>query len=199
MATTSETLAELIASRICHDLISPVGAIGNGIELLELAGQAESLEFSLLSESTAMATGKIRLFRVAFGHASPGQVMTHREIRQIADSLSSEGRLRLNVEAVGDMLRQEAKLLFLLVMCVESAFPRGGDVTVHRSSDGWELVASGPKPALDDALWAALKEGGADFSVQPSTIQFHLAATGAKALQRKIVMTPGPDRLVLRF
>ena len=64
-------LTALVASRICHDLISPIGAIGNGVELLTMeSGGTLRPEFALISESVANANARIRLFRIAFGAAS---------------------------------------------------------------------------------------------------------------------------------
>jgi histidine phosphotransferase ChpT len=62
-------LAALIGSRICHDLISPIGAIGNGVELLLMEASGKGPELSLISESVAAANARIRFFRVAFGAA----------------------------------------------------------------------------------------------------------------------------------
>ncbi|HMS96693.1 MAG TPA: histidine phosphotransferase, partial [Tabrizicola sp.] len=63
--TDQPDLAALIASRICHDLISPLGAIGNGVELLAM--ERAGPELDLLSESVAHANARIRLFRISFG------------------------------------------------------------------------------------------------------------------------------------
>ena len=62
-------LAALIGSRICHDLISPIGAIGNGVELMMMDGTAKTPELALIAESVANANARIRYFRVAFGSA----------------------------------------------------------------------------------------------------------------------------------
>ena len=65
-------IAALIASRICHDLISPIGAIGNGMELMALSsGQEQSSpELDLISQSVENANARIRFFRIAYGSAS---------------------------------------------------------------------------------------------------------------------------------
>ena len=63
------TFATLIGSRICHDLISPIGAINNGIELIEMGSTASTPEMTLISESVVNASARIRYFRIAFGAA----------------------------------------------------------------------------------------------------------------------------------
>ena len=65
--TDQTDLAALLGSRICHDLISPIGAIGNGVELLMMEGGTPSPELVLIAESVAAANARIRFFRLAFG------------------------------------------------------------------------------------------------------------------------------------
>jgi histidine phosphotransferase ChpT len=67
--TVNIELTSLIGSRICHDLISPLGAIGNGVELLAMSEVAKGPEMSLIAESVENANARIRFFRVAFGAA----------------------------------------------------------------------------------------------------------------------------------
>ena len=88
MTSTRPDLAALIGSRICHDLISPIGAISNGVELMEMTQTDMGPEFELISESVANANARVRLFRIAFGAADPGieiasaEIVSGRERRQ---------------------------------------------------------------------------------------------------------------------
>ena len=67
--TLREDLTALVGSRICHDLISPLGAIGNGLELLQLSGLPQGPEWALIAESVENASARIRFFRIAYGAA----------------------------------------------------------------------------------------------------------------------------------
>ena len=69
--SNSPDLAALLGSRICHDLISPIGAIGNGVELMLMDGAGRAPEVALISESVDAANARIRFFRVAYGVSSP--------------------------------------------------------------------------------------------------------------------------------
>ena len=80
---TATELNALIGSRICHDLISPLGAIGNGIELLTMSGMSAAPEITLISESVDNANARIRFFRIAFGAASADAVTSHSEVTGI--------------------------------------------------------------------------------------------------------------------
>ena len=87
-------LAALIASRICHDLISPIGAIGNGVELMIMdASGASSQEMALIIESAGHANARIRYFRIAFGLCAPDQRIGRGEVAGILQDLAAGGRL----------------------------------------------------------------------------------------------------------
>jgi hypothetical protein len=87
------TLSSLIVSRICHDLISPIGAINNGLELVELNGAQVSPEMSLIEQSCAAATARIQFFRLAYSKALDGQIISNRETVQIINRAIQSERL----------------------------------------------------------------------------------------------------------
>ena len=89
MTNSPSDLNDLIGSRICHDLISPLGAISNGLELLAMSQDMSGPEVSLISESVDNANARIRFFRIAFGSSSPGQMTGANEIASILRDMSS--------------------------------------------------------------------------------------------------------------
>ena len=91
-------LAALIGSRICHDLISPIGAIGNGVELMLMDGAPKAPELALISESVANANARIRFFRVAFGAATGDQRIAAPEVLSILSDLTKGGRLKIELD-----------------------------------------------------------------------------------------------------
>jgi histidine phosphotransferase ChpT len=110
-------LTALIGSRICHDLISPIGAIGNGVELLMMEGTAGGPEIALIAESVANANARIRYFRVAFGSAGRDQRIGRGEIVSIIEDTTRGGRLVIDWQGPPDMARREVKLAFLAIQC----------------------------------------------------------------------------------
>lgn len=114
-------LEALVSSRICHDLISPVGAIGNGVELLaELATSMP--EVGLIADSVASASGKLQFFRICFGKPSEG-VTAGTAAGQIARSMVETPRLQLDWRLDGlDFPRDTMKLLYLTLLCAETAY-----------------------------------------------------------------------------
>ena len=134
-------LAALIASRICHDLISPIGAIGNGVELLAMDAGAQRPEMALISESVANANARIRFFRVSFGAASGDQRIARSEVMSVLTDLTRGGRISYAWTSVADLPRREVRLAFLLLQCVETALSYGGKVAVTRDEMGWTIEA----------------------------------------------------------
>ncbi|TMV42546.1 hypothetical protein FGG78_41795, partial [Thioclava sp. BHET1] len=112
--TEKQDLTALLGSRICHDLISPLGAIGNGVELLAMSGQALSPEMQLIAESAAQANARIRYFRIAFGAAQGNQRIGQAELVGLLADLGRGSRICVDWLVRGDQSRPAVKLAFLL-------------------------------------------------------------------------------------
>lgn len=168
-------LAALLGSRICHDLISPIGAISNGVELMMMDGAVRGPEMALVSESVAAANARIRFFRIGFGTASPDQRIGRAEVTGIlADAM--RGRLTVDWQSPADLARREVKLAFLLIQCVETAMPHGGRITVELADGRWSLGAGSPKLRVDPELWEVLSNPAAHPDIGPAQVHFLLAA-----------------------
>lgn len=162
----------LVSSRICHDLISPVGAIGNGIELLE--GYAARMpEIGLISDSVDNAKAKLRFFRICFGQMSEGAHMGASEVETIATAMIQTPRLLLEWRMQSaNFPRERVKLLFLLLLCAETALPVGGTIVVSEQDDGFVVQADGKRVQMQDA-WQVF--AGDKVTVTPAQVQFPLA------------------------
>ncbi len=173
-------LAALVGSRLCHDLVSPLGAIGNGVELLRLI-QPASPELDMVNEAVAAAQARLRLFRLAFGAASEGQSIRPAEVNEALAGLAAHGRITL-ANGLGEPLpRPQARRLALAALCVESALPWGGSVSVEPMA----LRATATRLRLDPALWEALTQRAPLADPTPATVHFALlAADGPVTLTR---------------
>ncbi|WP_151719183.1 histidine phosphotransferase family protein [Gemmobacter serpentinus] len=180
-------LNALIGSRICHDLISPIGAIGNGVELLQMDGAARSPEMTLIAESVAQANARIRLFRIAFGSASSGQRIGRPEVVSILTGLTRGGRLELVWNSPQDLARTEVKLALLLLMCLETALSHGGKIVIERSDTRWTLTATAPRMRVDPALWEVLSNPAAPHDITPAQVHFALLREELARQGRKLV------------
>lgn len=172
--TENRDLTALLGSRICHDLISPLGAIGNGVELLMMTGAAASPEIALIAESVANANAKIRYFRVAYGISSLDQRIGRPEIVSILSETTKGGRLGIAWDVAGDLPRAEVKLAFLLLQCCETAMPYGGKVSVTRDDGRWRIDAVAPKMKIDAAMWAALSDPETTQDINSAQVHFAL-------------------------
>lgn len=125
-------LAALLCSRICHDLISPVGAVGNGLELLEPPREDENDVRALLADSARTALAALGFFRIAFGMVGQAAApVGHAELGGVAKGYLAASRHKLEWPASGDALgRGEAKLLLLMLLTAMTATPIGGTLRV---------------------------------------------------------------------
>lgn len=172
-------LAALVGSRLCHDLVSPLGAIGNGVELLEISGEfpgiTRSPELRLISESVAAARDRIQAFRMAFGQAQGNQRISLAELSQLAKGFAAQGRLRIDIEAQGDFARAEVRMVMLALMCLETSMPWGGRALVVQARPGWRLVAEAERMKPDAALWSWLAGGNEEMCRPPAASEVHFA------------------------
>src|SRR5687767_12455640 len=169
-------LASLLCSRLCHDLMSPVGALNNGIELMADEADPEMRDkcLELLGESARASANKLKFFRLAFGAGGGfGDSIDTREAQSALEGLfGPERRIELGWMVPGDQLPKGAiKLLLNLALLAGDALVRGGrlDVGAETSDEMLELVirAEGPRILLDPTLRQTLLEGQADGTVEP--------------------------------
>lgn len=129
-------LSALLGSRLCHDLIGPIGAIGNGVELLLLAGGGRGDEVALISETVTALSARIRFYRVAYGTARHDQSIARTEVATILADLFPSGRITVTWASPPDLPRAEVKATFLLLLCAEQALRSGGKITILRDEVG---------------------------------------------------------------
>ena len=165
--------ADLIGSRICHDLISPIGAINNGIELLEMSKPATTPEMSLISESVANASARIRFFRIAFGAAGE-QMVGRPEIMSILKDVYAGGRLSVAWGPLDGQMRGTLRLAFLALLCLETAMPYGGRIEVAQDGDRLILNGHADKFIVDESLWSRLSGRVHLEELRPAHVQFGL-------------------------
>jgi histidine phosphotransferase ChpT len=191
-------LVPLVGSRIAHDLANPIGAIANGIELLGLTGLDGSPELALIAESVANASARIKLFRIAFGAAAPGQIVPRAEIAALL--ASGEHRLTIDWQVPGDVPRIDAKPVLLALMCLETALPWGGLAQVRRAAGGLHINATADRLKIDPDLWAAL-DASAPLPSNLGAAQIHFALLNAEctAQARPLRVTRSETSISLAF
>ncbi|MCC0031077.1 MAG: histidine phosphotransferase [Brucellaceae bacterium] len=142
-------LAALLCSRICHDIISPVGALNNGLELLEEGGADEDA-MQLIQTSARNASARLQFCRIAFGAAgSAGMVIDTGDAEKVATSFMANEKADFSWEGARALLpKNQVKLLLNLILIASGAIPRGGTIAVKlfdlETSPRFELTCKGP-------------------------------------------------------
>src|SRR6476469_6010894 len=169
-------LASLLCSRLCHDLMSPVGALNNGIELLADETDPEMREkcLELLADSARASANKLKFFRLAFGAAGGfgDAVDTHEAQAALEGVFGPERRIELGwVVSDGKLPKGAVKLLLNLALLAGDARVRGGRLDVGAESRDGELElavrAAGPRILLDPVLRETLASGATGVAVDP--------------------------------
>ncbi|PTX46869.1 histidine phosphotransferase ChpT [Allosediminivita pacifica] len=201
MSDDRAALAALVGSRLCHDLISPISAIQNGLELiaLEQASAAPAPEMQLIQDSCTNATARIRLFRVAFGSAGSEQVMSSRDMTDILAGVTQGGRIAAKWTLTEDLPRFEAQLLSLAFLCCESALSAGGEVSFARVDGIWQIVASGPRMRIEPEIWACLGGPAVVEEISPSRVQFALLSLFARESGMGLLARTEETRIDIRI
>lgn len=138
---TDLELAALISSKICHDVIGPVGAIYNGIEILDEDKDADAKSYAMdvIRNVTEQARARLEFARFAFGAAgSAGSLIDLAMAAGLAQAFVGQAKHRLRITgAVGHMVKDKVKLLLNLISSATTALPRGGDIEV--------VISGGPE------------------------------------------------------
>lgn len=192
-------IAALLGSRICHDLISPIGAISNGVELLLMDGVAKGPEMALVSESVANANARIRFFRVAFGQTSKDQRIGQAEVKSMLEEMTHGGRITIDWTGPPDPSRRETKLAFLLVLCLETALGHGGRISVERTDSRWQITGSAPRLRVNPTLWEMLSNPAAGAEIGPAQVQFLLAPEEVARQHRRLTAEISETVIKLTF
>jgi histidine phosphotransferase ChpT len=198
-APQQNDLAALLGSRICHDLISPIGAIGNGLELLMMDLGAKSPEVALIAQSVAHANARIRFFRLAYGAVGIEARQNLAEVRSILSDLTQGSRLSIEWATSADLSRAGVKAAFLLIQCLESAMPYGGKIMVSEKDDRWLIEALAQRLKVDPELWGVLADPGAAPEISPAVVHFPLAAAEIARQGRRLTADLGQTSIRLSF
>lgn len=180
---------ELLCSRLCHDLIGPIAAVANGLELIEEGDPRTQQEaVALCQQSAQRASNLLQLFRSAFGSAGGRSACTPAEARKLAAVLAG-GRTTLHwpaAAAEANAPRGTGRLMLNLAMLAVEALPRGGSVSVDLAPGSGGLVAvataEGTGAQLGDEAGAALAPGADIRALSAKSIQAHFAALLARGL-----------------
>lgn len=168
-------LAELMASRLCHELVGVAGAVANGVELLgELApGETADDAMGLVGKSAGQIVARLKFFRLAYGYAGRSSDDVP-ELRSVSHALVEGGNTQLTwplPPMVPDLVEGSGKLILNMVLMGHESLIRGGVVKVDVDDDRIAVVANGGDAALPQEVVAALTTDVAVADLTPRSVQ----------------------------
>src|SRR5882724_6742945 len=177
-APDSLELAALLCSRVCHDLISPVGAIVNGLEVLDDNPKPEDREFALdlIRKSAKTASARLQFCRLAFGAAgSAGAQIDLGDAQTMGRAFIEDGKIKLAWNLPRVLLpKNRVKLLLNMLIIAGQTIPRGGTLTVDPIGEGdgmgFRIVAAGLNARIPHAVQALLEGTSESGSVDAHAI-----------------------------
>lgn len=199
---TDLTLATLLSSRICHDLISPVSAVNNGLEILadEQDAEMRKMAMNLIRSSAASASAKLQFMRICFGVAgSMAENIPLDDAKDLAHALTKGTPVALDWRAGDVMLDKEAvKLLLNFVLIGFEALPRGGTLHVGARKEGATslmISAEGPKARMQDSSAEILRNGAALADIDAKQSSLFLTHEIAKSLNATVHVMIEDERI----
>jgi histidine phosphotransferase ChpT len=204
--TSSTDLAALLCSRLCHDMLSPVGALSNGLELLadEKDPEMRARCFELLEQSARVSTDKLKFFRLAYGAAGGfGDTVQADEPRELIAALVGANE-RVELEwAVSEAALPKAavKVLLNLASIAFDALVRGGTLSVgaERRDGATEIAvrAAGPRVAFDGSIGKALDGSLSETDLSGRTAPAHMIRLLAEELGGGVQYALSAEALVM--
>lgn len=192
-------LTALVASRICHDMVEPMSAIIQGLEMIKGAdGKTDPDALSLLDHGVGKAWAKLEFFRFALAGAMAEGDSTLDECRDVANRLYGALKADLVWSAPQvAMPRPAVRVIVNLLLIANECLPRGGTVELTASNGEVRVIATGPRAKLREPTALALKGDGLDEGLSGHTIQ--PALTGLLARQGGVELSAieGEERIEL--
>jgi histidine phosphotransferase ChpT len=199
-------LAAMLCSRLCHDMLSPVGALANGLELLaeEQDPEMRARCMELLEQSARISTDKLKFFRLAFGAAGGfGEAIPIDEAKAVIEALAADNkRIAINWAIADPSLPKPAvKVLLNLAQIGLDALVRGGtlDIGAERRDGAVEIVARarGDRIVFDETIGRALQGDLAEGEITSRTAAAHMIAVVAEEMDGGLQYKLGDGVLVL--
>lgn len=197
---------ELLASKLCHDLVSPVSAINNGVELIEdIGGSVVDEAMKLIGDSAGHASRRLRLFRIAYGRSGSEENISARDVRNIAENYIASGKVTLTwpedqpCEKIASQ-RGYLKVLLNIIILSEEILAYGGAITLRGVTEGDEMGCRfeivGRSARMTPQTEAALFGTALVDDLTPRTIQAYVTGRFADQAKLKLVFDQSiTDRL----
>jgi histidine phosphotransferase ChpT len=193
--TVEMRVLELLAARLCHELISPIAAVNNGVEILAEGGADFTAEaVRLVADSARRAASRLQFYRFAYGFA-PGGGFSGPPPHELAGNYFAASRIACEYgEDARSLPLEGQKLACNLLLVGAEALPRGGSLALHAAPSGPELTVSGGAAGLTPEAAAALALSSPPAALTARTVQAYFTGLLAHILGCRLVGIPaGPE------
>ena len=199
-------LAALVCSRVCHDLISPVGAIVNGLEVLEDDNDEATKTFALelIKKSARQASARLQFCRLAFGAAgSAGAQIDLGDAEAVARGFLEDDKMSVKWNLPRILLaKNRVKLLLNLLILAGQTIPRGGTLTVEPIGEGnamgFYVVAAGANARIHQAVPSLLDGQAGEHGIDAHAIQPYYAGLLGRACGLRVTLAPDGDTVIAK-
>ncbi|MCC5779088.1 histidine phosphotransferase [Nitratireductor sp. B36] len=195
-------LAALLCSRVCHDIISPVGAINNGLELLDEGGADEDA-MALIRASAVNASARLQFARIAFGAAgSAGMQIDTGDAQAVATAFIANEKPDLEWHGARALLpKNQVKLLLNLLLVANSAIPRGGKLRVYlenlESAPAFKIKAEGPMLRVPPKFLELHSGSKPEEPIDAHSVQFYYTLLLARDTGMTVNIRATADEIIL--
>ena len=197
-------LAALLCSRVCHDLISPVGAVVNGIEVMEddADEQTKTFALELIRKSAATASARLQFCRLAFGAAgSAGASIDTGDAEGVARGMMEDDKVKITWSLPRVLLpKNRVKLLLNLMVLAGGTIPRGGSLVLEPIGEGdtmgFKVTSSGLNARIPAAV-PALVAGQSENPIDAHAIQPFYTGLLARTCGMAVTLAPEGEQIVL--
>lgn len=201
-------VVELLSSKLCHDLISPVSAINNGVELIEDIGDSVAVEaMKLIADSGAQASRRLRFFRLSYGRAGSEANLPVKEIQSVAQNYFAASKIKVTWDDqldLNELTKRSGgvKVLLNMLLIAEEILAYGGMITVLKPKTdgeaGCEILVAGRNAVMPESHSEALKAVTPVDDLSPRTIQSYVTGRFAEHFGFNIsYLSSGDDQLTL--
>jgi histidine phosphotransferase ChpT len=196
-------LAALLCSRVCHDLISPVGAIVNGLEVLDDNPKPEDRDFALdlIRKSAKTASARLQFCRLAFGAAGSSSAQIDLgDAQNMAKGHIEDGKITLSWNLPRLLLpKNRVKLLLNMLVIAQQTIPRGGTLTIDPVGEGetmsFRVTAAGLNARVPQNIVALL--GASTAAVDAHAVQPYYTRLLAQACGLTVTLVPEGETVVI--
>jgi histidine phosphotransferase ChpT len=204
LAPDALELAALLCSRVCHDLISPVGAIVNGLEVLDDNPKPEDRDFALdlIRKSAKTASARLQFCRLAFGAAgSAGAQIDLGDAQTMARGQIEDGKITITWNLPRLLLpKNRVKLLLNMLVIAQQTIPRGGTLTIDPIGEGeamsFRVTSAGLNARVQQNI-AELLSADSAASIDAHAVQPYYTRLLAQACGLAVTLVPDGDKVIV--